>query len=75
MNSINDGASPVDYKIKRFIRHENYNRTSKENDIALIELEKSVTFTEDIRPACLQQNTGNIKKVIAVSWCVEKRMF
>jgi hypothetical protein len=63
----NDGASPVEYKIKQFIKHEKYNSRTKENDIALIELEKDVRFnTSFIRPACLQQNDSHNNTVVAV---------
>jgi Trypsin len=65
--TTDDGAKPVEYKVKRFIKHENYDRHSKKNDIALIELEKDVTFGKFIRPACLQQNDyqGNVVAVIS----------
>jgi hypothetical protein len=64
--SSNDGAEPVDYSINRFISHERYDAKTKENDIALIELKSSVTFTEFIRPACLRQSDISPKIVIAV---------
>lgn len=54
-----DGGKAVNYNIKRFIPHENYNIFTKRNDIALIELERNVRFDKDfIRPACLQQELG-----------------
>jgi hypothetical protein len=64
--SSNDGAEPVDYNINRFISHERYDAKTKENDIALIELKSSVTFTEFIRPACLRQSDSFPRKIIAV---------
>jgi Trypsin len=63
--TTDDGAKPVEYKVKRFIKHENYDKDSKENDIALIELEKDVTFGKFIRPGCLQQS-GYQGEVVAV---------
>jgi hypothetical protein len=66
LRKTDDGADPVDYNIKRFIKHENYKKSLKENDIALIELVTSVNFTKFIRPACLKQDDIGIEKVIAV---------
>lgn len=65
LDTVDDGAAPADYKIKKFIKHENYNRNKRTNDIALVKLEKSVRFTAFIRPACLAQQTATV--VIAVS--------
>ncbi|XP_072943202.1 chymotrypsin-like elastase family member 2A isoform X2 [Epargyreus clarus] len=39
--------------ISRRIAHEDYDSTTKENDIALVELVKPVSFSELIRPICL----------------------
>jgi hypothetical protein len=66
LKTENDGAQPVDYDIKRFIKHGSYNRLSRENDIALIELESTITFTKFIRPACLQQGNQISYQVVAV---------
>lgn len=65
---IDDGAKPVDYRVKRVIKHEHYNARTKENDIALIELNKNVIFDKThIRPACLQQTNNFNRTVVAVS--------
>lgn len=63
-----DGARPVEYNVKEFIRHKGYNRWTKKNDIALIELEKTVQFTDFIRPACLQQDDNFNTTVVAVNF-------
>lgn len=63
----NDGAQPVEYDIKTFIKHANFKRDSKENDIALIELRKDVEFTKFIRPACLQQDNNFANPLVAVN--------
>lgn len=52
----NDEADPVlDIAVVERIPHEQYVPTSKtqENDIALLRLARSVTFTDWIRPICL----------------------
>lgn len=56
-----------DYEVKRVIKHEGYDWFSRANDIALIELNKNVTFTSFIQPACLQQNNNFNQTVLAVS--------
>lgn len=57
------------YGIEIFINHENYNRTTKQNDIAVIKLAKNVNFNDRVRPACLwsSENIGQTK-VIATGW-------
>lgn len=45
--------------IKRIIQHPEYNQPNpfvNENDIALIELEKPIKFTDHVKPACLGVN-------------------
>lgn len=64
--TTDDGAQPTDFKIKRFIRHNNYNPMTKQNDIALIELEDKVKFSSFIRPACLNQHEHSDGTVVAV---------
>lgn len=43
----------IDLKILRIITHPNYQSPSKYNDIALMELEKTIQFNRVIQPACL----------------------
>ena len=64
---IEDGAYAVDYKIKRVIYHPQYNRRTKQNDIALIELANNVTYNNSTRPACLNQFNDYKAEVVAVS--------
>lgn len=68
--SVRDNASPeVDVPIEQFINHELYDRETRENDIALIKMTRSVTFTKYIRPACLQQTEEIGKaKAVATGW-------
>lgn len=47
--------SPIDIQIEKLIPHENYNVdiTDQHNDIALIRLQQTVTFSDFIAPICL----------------------
>uniref|UniRef100_A0A3P9P667 Peptidase S1 domain-containing protein n=1 Tax=Poecilia reticulata TaxID=8081 RepID=A0A3P9P667_POERE len=44
-----DGFPPV----SRVITHPDYNDQTKDNDVALLQLQEAVTFTDYIRPVCL----------------------
>lgn len=61
------------YYIKEIFKHDDYIPSSIYNDIALIELGRQVTFTADIKPACLftetyyKKNMGNYSLEIT-SW-------
>lgn len=61
-----DGARPVEYSIKEVMKHPEFDSTLKRNDIALIELNSSVIFTNFIRPACLYQEPDFSGTVVAV---------
>ena len=45
--------------IKKIIIHANYNKTTRDNDIAIIILEKQVDLNSNIRIACLPNITTN----------------
>ncbi|EFX87139.1 hypothetical protein DAPPUDRAFT_307160 [Daphnia pulex] len=57
----------VGYKI-----HENYDPSTKANDMAILTLESPVEFTETISPVCLPQKCMNVKfvgrSVMAMGW-------
>lgn len=44
--------------LQRIIIHENYSSRSKYDDIALIELANAITFTENVKPICLQTDSN-----------------
>ncbi|KAK7082524.1 hypothetical protein SK128_012282 [Halocaridina rubra] len=46
------GERPEEFRIARHVSH-NYNPRTNENDLALITLDRDVTFNDFIRPACL----------------------
>ncbi|KAF7653301.1 hypothetical protein LDENG_00084830 [Lucifuga dentata] len=47
------GKNVVKKNLKRIISHPNYNTYTYDNDIALIELDSPLTYTDYIRPICL----------------------
>ncbi|VDI74136.1 blast:Prothrombin [Mytilus galloprovincialis] len=52
------GESGVKYGIKSYVVHPKFGaRAVYDNDVALIELDRSVTFTENIQPVCLQPSS------------------
>jgi secreted trypsin-like serine protease len=48
-----DTGNAAVYGVKRFVLHPSFNSTTQENDIALIELVKPVTFNAGVSPALL----------------------
>lgn len=62
---------PSDVQIESFIRHENFNSRSKDNDIAVIKMRRDVSLAnpQKIRPACLwQAERINQAKAVATGW-------
>lgn len=65
----NDGVTEIDIGIAAFTEHEAYDKETKQNDIALIKLARSVKFTNTIRPACLHQTKSILEpKALATGW-------
>ena len=64
--SDDDGAQPIEIKILSFIKHPSYNSFEQIHDIALIELDTTMNFTDFIRPACLHTKKEFFEHVIAV---------
>lgn len=59
----------IDVPIEKFISHEDYNAETRENDIAIIKMAKTVKFSKSIRPACLQQTEAIPKtRAVAIGW-------
>lgn len=48
-----NGLAPVDVNITRIIVHPQYKSPRKYYDIAIMELEYDVLFTDNVQPACL----------------------
>ncbi|KAI5096270.1 enteropeptidase isoform X2, partial [Silurus meridionalis] len=59
------------HQIDRIIINHNYNRRTKDSDIALIHLQKRVNFTDYIQPICLpnpDQQFAAGRKCVVVGW-------
>ena len=50
----NDDAEVI--KVKKIHAHPNYNSNNMDMDFSILELEKDLTFSESVRPACLPQS-------------------
>ncbi|KAF5293938.1 hypothetical protein FQA39_LY13643 [Lamprigera yunnana] len=48
----------IDIPVSNFLSHEKFNKTSLENDVAIVKLKEKVTFTDFIQPICLPINDG-----------------
>lgn len=64
-----DGAQPQVINIAQIIVHPNYKPPQLYNDIALIKLNRKVSFNKNVRPACLNvKREIDGKKVTATGW-------
>ncbi|CAL1673871.1 unnamed protein product [Lasius platythorax] len=67
----NDDARPQDIKIAQRIKHPDYKSLSEYHDIAILRLEKEVTYDAWVRPACLPidlPDIGTDNKAVATGW-------
>ncbi len=55
---LQTGSNPneISRTVTRLITHPSYSSTTQNNDIALLQLSSSVSFTDYIRPVCLTAN-------------------
>lgn len=67
IHDINDNNTGISITIKRAIRHPSYKPPAMYADIALIELQRTVTFGTVIKPACLYQLYDNVPMKVWVS--------
>jgi hypothetical protein len=64
-----DSPYATDIPVSEFIKHEESDRFTKQNDIALAKLSWNVKFTDLIQPACLWQSSQlDDKTVQAIGW-------
>lgn len=56
---------------KRTVRHPSYNAALKQNDIALIQLDRPVEFSDRVRPACIRTQLEDVSTetdLIVIGW-------
>merc|ERR1719308_193333 len=53
ITTTGDGATPVDISIARSIQHPGWNSNTLSDDIAIVKLSRPVTYSRNIRRACL----------------------
>ncbi|KAJ3645845.1 hypothetical protein Zmor_023471 [Zophobas morio] len=58
----------IDYNVINITIHNEYKWKEKFNDIALVKLEKKVTFTDSIRPACLYTKNDDPERLMVTGW-------
>ena len=66
-----ENLPPVHKNITRFVVHPNYNHSSDENDIVLLQMKEPIDFQPHIQPVCLPSDTDKhlFKKIgIAIGW-------
>lgn len=69
VEDVDDPNEHINIKIKNIIRHPEYVRQKKYNDIALIELEHDVKFTYFAHPACLYHpETTVLSQMYITGW-------
>lgn len=63
------GLPEIDIPIASFISHEAYNKDTRDNDIAVIKMQRSAPFSKSIRPACVHQTELTSKtRAVATGW-------
>ncbi|XP_075062045.1 acrosin-like [Mixophyes fleayi] len=63
-NQLSDLGREVQIRgIAKKIEHENYNPDTERNDIALLRLDKPITYNDYIQPACLPTITTDVKQM------------
>ena len=63
-----DDARPENFEVVERIRHPGYKAPSVYNDIAILKLNKDVTFSDYIKPACLNTKPPVADSYIATGW-------
>lgn len=67
--SRDNDSGELELRIIMSIQHPKYEYPSQYNDIALFKLERQVTFSSAIRPACLPEQSEVLsEKAIATGW-------
>lgn len=58
----------IDYNVEQVKVHEQFKRKAKLNDIALVKLERSLSWTDFIRPACLYLKGNDPELLYVTGW-------
>ncbi|CAD1478693.1 unnamed protein product, partial [Heterotrigona itama] len=71
LEKMEDDAGAINVRVIERIRHPLYKLSSRYHDIALLKLEREITFTRFIRPCCLADSlsdNNSSDKAIAMGW-------
>ncbi|XP_031629043.1 serine protease persephone-like [Contarinia nasturtii] len=63
-----DDIQAADHQIKGVIRHPNYSQLTYQNDIGLVQVIRTIRFTSNLSPACLNTDIGDLGELIATGW-------
>lgn len=66
--TITEPDPKIDFNVVNVTVHSEYKWKEKFNDIALVKLEKKVSFTESIRPACLYTKSNDPEMLFVTGW-------
>lgn len=58
---------PMNVKVAKVILHPDYSEKSLYNNIALVQLDQSLDFTEHIRPACLPERSDVVDESVSMT--------
>ena len=58
MHSLSDMKDPSrkKFSIKKVVKHEKYDTTTHANDIMLLQLKKKITYTDNVKPICVDSS-------------------
>jgi len=62
------GGYPQDFEIINRNTHPDYKPPSTYNDIALLELNDNIKFTQYVHPACINTESNTVQKFGAIGW-------
>ncbi|XP_060849923.1 venom protease-like isoform X2 [Rhopalosiphum padi] len=72
-STIDDGLTPLDVPIERFIKHKEFNSTILTNDIGLVVLKNDITFTRGKPNSSLKQIQIPVIDMEYCKWLYESR--
>jgi len=65
---VDTNRVPEAYRVDRVVPHERYNPQSMENDVALLHLNRPVTFSPRVSPVCLEATAENYPMIETAGW-------